>query len=224
MSVSKYCSSCRPVPATGAAQGLLITDPVSNLEFLLSVWLRLSILSVFPLPSSLSRILPSADGSNIIQACCYTCRQSTEPSHSPQQCLRFLLPSIPLAFGFWQEIQSNRCKSRPTGCKSPSFSPYCTSPRRWEFLTFWGYLDVTQGACSHDGALALAVVVDQQGRQVLIRIVWDTLCGGNRQELNIVILRCKFLHAGLQDLAAHHPANMHEASIGRLLEATLSWH
>ena len=96
MSVSKYCSFCRPVPAAGAAQGLLITDPVSNLDFLLSVWLCLSTLSVFPLPSSLSRILPSADGSNIIQACCYTCRQRTGLSHSQQQCLHFLLPSKPL--------------------------------------------------------------------------------------------------------------------------------
>lgn len=118
MSVSKYCSSCRPVPAAGAAQGLLITDPVSNLEFLLSICLRLSNLSLFPLPSTLSRVLPSADGSNIIQTCRYTCRQTTESSHSEQQCLHFLLPSTPLALEIWHDIHSNRCKSRPIGCKA----------------------------------------------------------------------------------------------------------
>ena len=93
-------------------------------------------------------------------------------------------------------------------------------------LTFWGDAVDAQSLCAHDGALALAVVVHQQRGEVLIRVVWYALRRRDCQKLDMPVLSCKVLQAGLQNLAGHHPACAQKPPAQHALDITgaRSWH
>ena len=81
----------------------------------------------------------------------------------------------------------------------------CASSER---LTLWRDADVAQGPCAHNSALALAVMVHQEGWQVLVWVIWYALCRCYLQEFDILVLGCELLQAGPHNLAAEHPAQM----------------
>ena len=91
-----------------------------------------------------------------------------------------------------------------------------------ERLTLWRDADVAQGPRAYNGALALTVVVHQEGWQVLVWVVWYAFCRCYLQELDIFVLGCQLLQAGPHNLAAEHPAPM-SISLERPFKSSRGW-
>ena len=131
----------------------------------------------------------------------------TTNSTDTQEHRRLSCKSSMVASQDCQQSQSHAGASQaPAG---PRQHAGCATSER---LTLWRDAGAAQGPRAHNGALALTVMVYQEGWQVLVRVIRYALCRQYFQELHILVLGCKFLQAGPHNLAAQHPAHMYICS------------